>query len=642
MRLPTAVVDRGDPLLTAWILAWDQRQIVRDPRDLFEANIFHPFPDALAYSEPILGPSLLAAPARLFTSNAIAVQNVAILTAFLALALGSYFFFQWASGDRVAAAAGAALVSLSPVRFAHLGHVQLLQSVALPLLVYALWRYLETPRRAFALLVCGAFLFEVITSFYLLLMAVVAAGVVVACGVVRLGARQTLRSLGGLAPWLVGTALLSLPFVLPYYRLAQTQGHTRSLETETLYFASHKDYVKPVWGSLASRIAGIENSLPRGRSLYLGSIVLGLAAIAVFRRRDTDRRERTAVFLLASLALVFLALSFGGWRTFHGRRFLLPFYWLHELPGFNGIRAPSRFAIVADFAVVGLAAIGLAQLIRLAAARGGRPAAVTLAAGVGIFALLERAPALPFAPGESVEVGREIPHVYRWLAADSADARVLELPMLVGPGKREPWDVVPYRQVYFSTVHWKPIVNGTSGYLPPGYSDLTQEMRAFPAAPAIETLFDLPIDRVVVHRDLYEVPIPTSLFDGRFRVRHDCPEDLVLEMTGRTFAARPDPRPRLRLLSTSGSTSRLALEWTGDVPGFLYPPVRFALTAKTKDSRDRERRAGVARWLTDLRSPRTFRIEAGSDARSLTVEASTDSGERASTTVPLRPMAPIS
>jgi len=40
--------DFGDPLLNAWILAWDASHL---GRGLWNANIFHPHPLALAYSE---------------------------------------------------------------------------------------------------------------------------------------------------------------------------------------------------------------------------------------------------------------------------------------------------------------------------------------------------------------------------------------------------------------------------------------------------------------------------------------------------------------------------------------------------------------------------------------------------------------
>src|SRR5439155_1900998 len=170
-RARDGVFDRGDPLLTAWILAWGPRQLFRDPIHLFEGNIYHPFHDTFAYTENILGPALLAGPARLFTSNPIAVQNVSMLTAFLGLGLAAYFYFRWISGSAAASAFGAVFVALSPVRFGQLGHIQMLHTAGLPLLLFSLQAYFERPRTWTACLACFVMLFELLSSFYLGVMA---------------------------------------------------------------------------------------------------------------------------------------------------------------------------------------------------------------------------------------------------------------------------------------------------------------------------------------------------------------------------------------------------------------------------------------------------------------------------------------
>src|SRR5262245_62250641 len=47
---------QGDVQLNSWILAWDAHAIgTGNVRGLFDANIFYPEPNALAYSEHMLG-----------------------------------------------------------------------------------------------------------------------------------------------------------------------------------------------------------------------------------------------------------------------------------------------------------------------------------------------------------------------------------------------------------------------------------------------------------------------------------------------------------------------------------------------------------------------------------------------------------
>ena len=69
LHLADAVHDDGDPLLNTWALAWVAHQLPRAPARLFDANIFYPHRDTLAYSESNLGAGALAIPAYWATRN---------------------------------------------------------------------------------------------------------------------------------------------------------------------------------------------------------------------------------------------------------------------------------------------------------------------------------------------------------------------------------------------------------------------------------------------------------------------------------------------------------------------------------------------------------------------------------------------
>jgi len=84
---------------------------------------------------------------------------------------------------------------------------------------------------------------------------------------------------------------------------------------------------------------------------YLGIFPLLLAGLAVLLRRG----ER--VRLLIVLAIVAFLLALGGESVFHG--------WAYKLlPGFGQLRAPARLILLLDFALAGLAALGLDRLLR--------------------------------------------------------------------------------------------------------------------------------------------------------------------------------------------------------------------------------------------------------------------------------------
>src|SRR5262249_50201354 len=50
----TTISDPGDPFLLIWIMEWVERAILHSPLSLFDAPMFHPFRDTLAYSDLVL------------------------------------------------------------------------------------------------------------------------------------------------------------------------------------------------------------------------------------------------------------------------------------------------------------------------------------------------------------------------------------------------------------------------------------------------------------------------------------------------------------------------------------------------------------------------------------------------------------
>src|SRR3954467_9166211 len=74
--------DSGDPLLSTWRLAWFAHQLPRDPRHLFDANIFYPERNTLAFSDAMLVPSAMIAPLVWLGVPHLLAYNVLLLSAF--------------------------------------------------------------------------------------------------------------------------------------------------------------------------------------------------------------------------------------------------------------------------------------------------------------------------------------------------------------------------------------------------------------------------------------------------------------------------------------------------------------------------------------------------------------------------------
>jgi hypothetical protein len=89
---PTSTVpsDIGDPLLNTWILAWNSQALLTNPTELFNANIFFPLTNTLAYSEHLFSTAILALPLQLIGAEPILAYNVSLLITFPLAGFGMY------------------------------------------------------------------------------------------------------------------------------------------------------------------------------------------------------------------------------------------------------------------------------------------------------------------------------------------------------------------------------------------------------------------------------------------------------------------------------------------------------------------------------------------------------------------------
>jgi hypothetical protein len=137
------LVSWGDPVFQAWTLAWDRHAMTHSPLSIFDANVFYPWRNTLAYSDHLFGQALLAAPVLLLSSNGILADNMAVLTAFCLSALAMYLLVLDLTGNRAAGIIAGVAYAFAPSRMAHLEHLHLLSAQWPPLALLCLRRMVE-------------------------------------------------------------------------------------------------------------------------------------------------------------------------------------------------------------------------------------------------------------------------------------------------------------------------------------------------------------------------------------------------------------------------------------------------------------------------------------------------------------------
>ena len=268
-------------------------------------------------------------------------------------------------------------------------------------------------------------------------------------------------------------------------------------------------------------LAAVVVTLLLGYSIRLPGIkitslsrVLGVCAIAGVIAIGVSRgaREKARGWLLSSagiftaITLFAFVMSLGPEIHAMGRsvataNLYAVFY--DVVPGFDGVRVPARYATIVTLGLAALAALGVAAIDGRHRARVGAIAGALIL--LEAFAVpmpinqnatdYKQTDLMPLPP--SVAVGAAAPEVYRFAAGLPASAVLLELPL------GEPaFDV---RYMFYSTLHWKRLVNGYSGGFPSSYEMLTESLKDAASRPdrAWKAIADSAATHVIVHEGSY-------------------------------------------------------------------------------------------------------------------------------------------
>ena len=151
LHLPSRIApDLGDPVRTAWQIAWVGHAMLHDPLHLFDANAFYPHPLSLAFSDSLLG----YGPAAFFGSGTVAAlvrYNLLFLFAWSLCFVGAYLLARELGLGRLGGAAAGVAFAYAPYRVTEAGHLHVISSGGIPLALFLLLRGYRRGSRALVL-----------------------------------------------------------------------------------------------------------------------------------------------------------------------------------------------------------------------------------------------------------------------------------------------------------------------------------------------------------------------------------------------------------------------------------------------------------------------------------------------------------
>ena len=467
--------DNGDALLNTWAIAWVAHQLPRDPVHLFDANIFYPELRTLGYSEAMIVQGVLAWPILAAGGSPVLAYNLVLLAGFALTGWAFCLLLQRWTGSWAAGYCGGSLATFNSHVLVRLPHLQTQHVEFVALMLFALDRLLMSRRLRDALWLGIGFALQGLSSLYLMVFStwMLVFGLL---GRTREWMHREGTRMMRLLVVAAGTATLLLgPYLLAYYDLHRLTGFERPIADGPFYAGSWRDYL-----STGSRLHyGLWSArfFPDARSAsFPGVVAMTLVAIALVSPGSRgDRRVRMCLVIAVGCAAVSMVPRLG----------LYPL--LYEIiPLFRIVREQARLGQIVLLAVAVMAGFGVAALrSRWHHARGWPVVAVMLTLAVNLEAL--RAP-LGYTPFS------EIPPIYDLLARER-DAVVVELPFYPPPA----WHLSAAYMLN-STRHWRPMLNGYSGFRPGSYNDTYDALARFPDVTSLTALHARGVTHIVVHK----------------------------------------------------------------------------------------------------------------------------------------------
>jgi hypothetical protein len=526
--------DLGDPVRTAWQVAWVGHAMLHDPLHLFDSNAFYPHPLSLAFSDSLLG----YGPAAFFGSGTVAAlvrYNLIFLFIWSLCFVGGYLLARELGLRKLAAAAAAAAFAYAPYRVTEAGHFQVISSGGIALALFLLLRgYRRWPisNRSRGLLVAGwlvaawqislGFTLGLQFAYLLVVLTLLAAVYWWRAGRPALPRALVVITCAGLLLTGAVTAYQSRPYLKVANEYPTAKRTIREVEN---YSSGPAAWISAssenrVWGGVTA--GAREHVHSKNEDVFFaGGLILLLALIGLAPPIYT-RRLRLGL-LVGVIVCAVLACGMGLTGAGYPYRLLYDY-----VPGWDGVRVPGRIFTLATLFLALLAGAG-AQLLagRLGALLAGRratgdpldrraddnvppqaeTAAVERTDRRGRVATRSRAATLSAIVGVVLVigiVGEGAGHLGHPVVPKPARAEI----GLPGPLLDLPTDGTLDRiWQYFSTNGFYKIPIGNSTFDMPQVDDLRGGMKNFPDQASVEKLRYYGIRTVVLHTVTYpELP----------------------------------------------------------------------------------------------------------------------------------------
>ena len=468
-----------DPMFSVWRLSWFAHA-VRAHLSIANANIFYPEAGTFAFSDTIFLLDVVAAPFLWAGVGKVIVYNALLAGGIVASGLALFMAARALRVPSQPALVGAAIFTLAPYRIEHIVHLELQWLAGSVAAIASTVLLALRPSLRTALALAGSLVLQFFTAIYYAVYLLPLLGAIwLGCVPMMPNRLRTVRLtlVGG-----VLTGVLIAPVAALHMQQRARVGDRKIQEVQMLS-ATMSDYLSTpdenrLYGRPTDGIAAFE------RRLFPGSVAIAFAIVGIF-----SHRRRTVLMTVVFTALA-VDLSFGT----NGTVYPYLYRWLQP---WQGLRAPARYGAYVLLGISTLAMFGWERLLQLklqttassASRRSSRAARDFLLTTLVIAALC-----VEYRSPQRMRYVGATPAMYVMINGLPPGV-MLEYPM--PSPDNYPRNDADY--TFWSTTHWRPLINGYSGYVPASFWERASRLERFPSDDTLAALRALGVRYVVVH-----------------------------------------------------------------------------------------------------------------------------------------------
>ncbi len=498
----------GDELVIAWIHSWVINNFFTNPFTLFNANIYYPYHNSLAFSDVFITGSLITAPFVYFIGQPIVANNVTIISSLIFLGFSIFLLTFHITKNYLSSVLSGLLIIFSPATLSNVVQIQMLEIYWVPLAILFFLLFLKNNKTRFIIYFSFCFVLQFYNSFlpaYFILFSVF---IIFLFKFLEKKKKITIYFSKKNSLVLVCAFIIMLPIVIPYYQVSKEFHYTRDIRDSIHFALQPEDFLYP---GANTKLAPIliqyiptnhysqNNEFKPG---YLGLIFSFLVLVALVylikNRKTLTFYEKSFI----TIAVTGLLLSFGPLlhlfrQTIH-HPFPIPLPYLlfyYILPGFQGFRNSQRWEVLFIISIAVVIGLVLNSFLKNVASE--KKFLIYFFLIVGII--------IEFAPIHFITIPQKnnFPKIYSWMATTPKNATFIILPIYN-------WNMQPnvsqeLLREYYSTIELHPMVNGYSGFSPPPWQDFTYFMyKKFPKQQSISALEKLDVEYIIIDKATFD------------------------------------------------------------------------------------------------------------------------------------------